>query len=330
MRVDMVQNVKRRWSTIGVRSARLNDVQQATAPAVSTVQLGYLVAVTEHRTWTAAAAALGVSPSALSQGIAELERRLGIELFAWEGRRRVALGHTADVVAYARRVLAESADLGRWLDSVRSGRQGELRVGMIDSAATHHFPGVLRRTRLERPDLDLRVTVAPSSELLRKLADGLLDVAVCVDPAGQGSFDTVPLLRDELAVYAPPGTGARERGNPKEWGPWLLFPEGSLSRVAIERALRRVGARIEVHMESHQPEVLRELVRIGLGWSVLPVFDAESGPEPLERARPEPLVVRRLVAATRRHAPPNAAAAALVSELHRAAPQPSPTSAERA
>ena len=43
-------------------------------PNVSTAQLSYLVAITRHRTWAEAAASLGVTPSALSQGIAELEQ----------------------------------------------------------------------------------------------------------------------------------------------------------------------------------------------------------------------------------------------------------------
>ena len=59
-------------------------------PNVSTSQLAYLVAITRHRTWAEAASSLGVTPSALSQGIAELERRLGVPLFAADGRRRVA------------------------------------------------------------------------------------------------------------------------------------------------------------------------------------------------------------------------------------------------
>ena len=46
-----------------------------TVPTLSTAQLSYLVAITRHRTWAEAATSLSVTPSALSQGIAELERR---------------------------------------------------------------------------------------------------------------------------------------------------------------------------------------------------------------------------------------------------------------
>ena len=46
--------------------------------------------------------------------------------------------------------------------------------------------------------------------------------------------------------------------------------------------------------ESHQPDVLREMTRLGIGWVVLPAVQAETGPAPLRRALQEPVVSRRL------------------------------------
>ena len=66
-------------------------------PAVTTSQLEYFVAALDAPTWRDAASRVGVSPSALSQGIAELERRLGITLFDRDGRRRVPTTAAAEV-----------------------------------------------------------------------------------------------------------------------------------------------------------------------------------------------------------------------------------------
>jgi DNA-binding transcriptional LysR family regulator len=69
--------------------------------------------------------------------------------------------------------------------------------------------------------------------------------------------------------------------------------------------------------ESHQPEVLREMVRLGMGWTVLPEVQAGTGAAGLRRARPEPIVERNLVLGRRvdapRSPPLDALAAALVS-----------------
>ncbi|HAS08986.1 MAG TPA: hypothetical protein DCS55_00450, partial [Acidimicrobiaceae bacterium] len=106
---------------------------------VTTQQLEYLVAIDRHDTWGEAAASVGVSPSALSQGIAELERRLGIALFERDGRRRVPARDHEPVLRYAEATVAATRDLARWLASRRTGTSGVVRLGMIDAAATHHF-----------------------------------------------------------------------------------------------------------------------------------------------------------------------------------------------
>src|SRR3954447_2226987 len=115
--------------------------------------MAYLVAVVDEATWASAAESVGVSPSALSQGLAELERRLGVPLFESQGRRRVLRRSARPVVEHARRVLALTRDLVDWSDRVRGGRQGRVRLGMIDVAAVVHFPATIAAFRAEHPDV---------------------------------------------------------------------------------------------------------------------------------------------------------------------------------
>ena len=80
----------------------------ATLPDLTIRQLEYLVAVADEPTWAVAAQRVGVSPSALSQGLAELERRLGLTLFESVGRRRVLRSSASPVLDHARRVLTSA------------------------------------------------------------------------------------------------------------------------------------------------------------------------------------------------------------------------------
>ncbi len=280
-------------------------------PDLSIRQLEYLVAVADGPTWAAAAERVGVSPSALSQGLAELERRIGVPLFDREGRRRVLRPAASPVLEHARQVVALTGDLARWARRAATGETGRLRVGMIDAAAVAHFPGALHDFREARPDLDLHLRVAPSGDLLDELVGGALDLVVCVDPGDTvRGIDRTPLLEEDLAVYRPDG---KRPTRPATWGPWVLFPETSHTRSVIVEALTRLGAPIEVVAESHQPEVLREMVALGLGWTVLPVAQAEVGDRPLGNGR---VVGRRtLVAARRAGAALDPAIASLVAGL---------------
>lgn len=282
---------------------------------VTTQQLQYLVAIEAAATWGDAAANLGVSPSALSQGIAELERRLGVRLFERDGRRRVPTRDHAEVLRYATRTVAATHDLERWLVRRRGGEAGTVRVGMIDAAATHHYRRALRHFRDARPDVELRMSVAPSGDLLRQLRRGRLDLVVCVRPAETPPGVTVEALFDDpLAVLAPPDT---DPGSPPEqWGPWVTFPEGSHTRALVASALRSAGAAFEVVAESHQPEVLREMVLLDIGWTVLPTA---GDPRLAELVVVEAAVAsRQLVLARREHASPDAAADDLADRLRSA------------
>lgn len=286
-------------------------------PDLSIRQLEYLVAVDEAPTWALASERVGVSPSALSQGLAELERRIGVPLFERDGRRRLVRSSAAPVVAHARQVLGLTHDLAEWSDRLRSGRTGRLRLGMIDAAAVVHFPDRLQAFRADHPDVDLLLRVAPSTPLLDLLAAGELDLVVCVEPTDpRDGIETEVLLTEDLAVYGPPG---KHSDDPAHWGPWVLFPAGSHTRSVVVDALASLGAPLDVVAESHQPEVLREMVRLGTGWTVLPVSQAEHGDRPLDRG--QPLTRRRLVVAHRRGAVRDPTVDQLADEL-RAAVRP--------
>ncbi len=280
-------------------------------------QLEYLVAIDEEPTWARAAERVGVSPSALSQGLAELERRIGVELFESVGRRRVLRTTAQPVLEHARQVVSLTTDLTRWSTRLADGESGGVRLGMIDVAAVVHYPEVLRSFRSERPDVDLLLSVAPSTTLLDDLAAGRLDVVVCVEPpAPAPGIDTEALLSETLVVYAPPGT---EIGPATSWGPWVLFPASSHTRQAVTAGLVHRGASIDVAAESHQPDVLREMVQLGLGWTVLPRTQGEVAASDLVVG--DELLERRLVLARRSKSVHDPAADDLAARLRHGTPR---------
>ncbi len=276
-------------------------------------QLEYLVAVDDAPTWAVAARRVGVSPSALSQGLAELERRIGVDLFENVGRRRVLRTTARPVLDHARQVVTLTTDLTRWSTRLSDGTSGSVRLGMVDVAAVVHFPDVLRSFRAERGDVDLMLSVAPSRSLLDDVARGRLDLAVCVEPPEPlPGIDTVSLLSETLVVYAPPTTVI---GAPSTWGPWVLFPSDSHTRRAVEERLVEVGARVDIAAESHQPDVLREMVQLGLGWTVLPRTQGETALADLVVG--DRLLKRRLVLARRSRSVHDPAADDLAARLRR-------------
>jgi DNA-binding transcriptional LysR family regulator len=157
--------------------------------------------------------------------------------------------------------------------------------------------------------------VGPSGSLFEDLAAGAVDIVVAIAPPSDlGGIRTERLIEEPLGVYRPGGGRA---GSPDRWGPWVLFPDGSHTRSVIGDALRAEGATVEVVAESHQPDVLKEMVHLGLGWTVLPTIQAESGERPLVRAKV--LTSRPMVVAVRSNAAMDPAVIALEKALVEAA-----------
>ena len=240
---------------------------------ITPTQLEYLLAALEEPTWKRAAERVGVSPSAFSQGITEMERRLGLTLFDREGRQRVPNAHALATADHARRILGEIRGLENWAQEVRDGDAGQLTIGMIDTAAVHHFGDALMAYRSRYPEVAVRLIVRPSGELLDLLVAGQADAIVAVSSGRDDPLvKTTPLVTEPLFVYAPPGTAV---GEPDSWGPWVTFPPESSTRRLAAGELARIGVDFEVVAESSQPAVLREMVMLGMGWTVLSSVDAE-------------------------------------------------------
>ena len=186
---------------------------------------------------------------------------------------------------------------------------------MIDTAALGSLAPAVASFRAEQPEVAVTIVVEPSVSLTERVAAGELDVAVVVGPNPVTErlgrrLEMTSLFDEAIYVYPPmPSSGARSRRiAPKDWGPWVTYPAGSQSRELISAALAKLGVAMSVVTESSNPDVLRQMVRLGVGWSALPSDVAESGPSPLRRLPGAALTQRGIVALRRTDALPNASA----------------------
>jgi len=227
-------------------------------------QLAYLREIARGGTWSEAAKRLHISQPALSQAMSELERRLEVPLFDTVGRRRVLSAEGEELLAFAERSLDDLSEVVERLRAGAAGEGGRLRVGMIDAASLYILPGAIREHRRKHRSVRLLLTVAASSELLERLHHHELDLAFITGPHDESGFDSETLLEEKLHIYGP--KGARLESDVD----WVLYPRGSHTRQFIDAALAERSILPRVVLESGNPQVLRQMVSLGFGWSVLP------------------------------------------------------------
>jgi DNA-binding transcriptional LysR family regulator len=276
-------------------------------PNLTVHQLVYVQAALRARSWTDAATELGVTQSALSQAIAEVERRLGVALFDRQGRSRVPTAAAEAVGTIATNMIAAVDDLTGRLAEIENGSRGVLRVGMIDTAALGLLAEPLRAFRKTHPNVRTTLLVEPSVPLTNRVRLGDIDVAAVVIPNSafdddSSTFESIPVFNEPIYVYAPPSTPRRT----STWGPWVSYPADSQSRKLIENALLARNHSFDVEAESSNPDVLRQMVRLGVGWCALPASVAESGSDPLRRFVTDPIAHRQIALLRRKHALENA------------------------
>ena len=138
--------------------------------------LRYFVVVAEELHFRRAAERLHMSQPPLSQQIRALEEEVGATLLL-RNQRRVEL--TAAGVVFlerARQILADVEDAARQARRVQRGEVGRLAVGFVGSAMYSFVPDLLRRFGEHAPDVTLRLHEMGTTEQLRQLEDGRLDV----------------------------------------------------------------------------------------------------------------------------------------------------------
>ena len=164
-------------------------------------QLRYALALAEHQHFGRAAAAVGIAQPPLSKAIAQLESEVGAKLF---DRTRQGVFPTAAgeaLLARARRIDQELSAAAVDAQRAARGETGRLRIGFNNSALLSMLPPVLRRFRVEHPEVRLQLEEMVSVESSRALVAGELDVIICRGaPRGRGvqQLISVAVSRDYL------------------------------------------------------------------------------------------------------------------------------------
>ncbi|MGW7407706.1 LysR family transcriptional regulator [Streptomyces sp. NPDC054833] len=169
-------------------------------------QLRCLVAIVDEGTFTDAAIALGVSQAAVSRNLASLERALGARLLRRTSREVTPTATGLRVVAQARRVLADVADL---VEEATSGHT-RLRIGYAWAALGRHTVAFQRRWGAAHPGTDLHLVRVNSASA--GLAEGACDLAVLRRPMDDRRFDSAIVgLERRLCALAADDPLARRR-----------------------------------------------------------------------------------------------------------------------
>jgi DNA-binding transcriptional LysR family regulator len=288
--------------------------------------LRVLRAVSEHGSVQAAAIALHVSASAVSQQIAKLERELRQPLLEPNGR---GVRLTAVAIRLSERtapVLASMEELEAELDGFRDEVAGPVRLSAFPTAARGVVPALLVALRAMYPALQPSLLEQEPKDAFPLLVRGDIDIVVAQDWFNAPivlppELDRVPLFDDVADVALPPGHRLARRRNVRLEDlvdeRWVTWPPGSTCHDWLVHTFRSMGHEPDVAHTASEHATQLALVAAGLGPAIMPRLGRGEVPKGVAIVSVTPTLHRRVFAAWRSSTPRRTNTFAVRDELVR-------------
>jgi DNA-binding transcriptional LysR family regulator len=237
-------------------------------------QLEILRAVAQTGSFTGAGQQLHLSQSAVSRQILLLEDELQEQLFVRLGRKIRITPAGTTLLGLSQRMFDDLEQTrASILDNQQSVR-GALRLVGGMTVCLYVFPALLKAFRREHPNVDVKLTPGTTPRLVRQLRDGNADLGLITLPVDDPSLVSVPVMREELlivtSVQHPLARKREVKPQDLVRQPFVLFESGSASRGTIEQFFLKEQIAPKVVTETENVEIIKELVKIGMGVSIVP------------------------------------------------------------
>lgn len=234
-------------------------------------QLAVFEAVARIGSIAGAAEEIGLSPSAASMSLKDLETHLGVRLFARSGRRILLTDRGRPMLEMARGILVQVADLEAL--SLPEEVRGRLRIGAAAPVGDYVLPGLCAAFMRRHPGVRIEMRILPSHEVLEGVRNMALDIGFVGAPVNSSYLEAEPWRRDALVVCAGPGHPLAGRGSvPLEQlaaESWVLEKTLSSERISFTvEALKYLNS-LNIVFEAESIEAIKRIVASGAGLACL-------------------------------------------------------------
>lgn len=223
--------------------------------------------------FTQTARELHLTQSGVSHSMKALERDAGCRLLDRLGKKVVLTQAGEQLLQHAGKILAEMemardslAQLGKW-------GKGRLRLGGSTTACQHLIPPVLREFKESFPDQVITLEPGDTPELVAALLRHRIDLALSLETNQEPQLEFHPLFTDELHFMVsslhPWAQALRVRREEIPRQNYILYSKRSLTFRMIEDYFRRDQMLLNTVIEVGSMEATKELVKLGLGISIL-------------------------------------------------------------
>jgi len=204
------------------------------------------VSIVENGSLTAAARARHISQPAVTKQVQRMESEFGLPLLVRGSRRQLELTPAgARVLDFARVTLASLETLERQLAALKTAGPGTVVLAASTIPGEHILPGLLAQFRQAHPEIEVRVTISDTGEVVEKLLEDAADIGIIGSVPDRPGLRLEQFVGDEIVLAVPPDHpfAGREAVSVEELRgqPLILRERGSGTRHSVESALEAAG-----------------------------------------------------------------------------------------
>ena len=226
--------------------------------------------IARHKSVAAASREIGLTPAAAGQQIQQLEEEIGLTLFDRTKRSLSLNTNGRSLIEPIQEIVARFEALG---SNLKSGLSGTIVIGALVSSLMGAFGKTLNELKLRYPDLEIKLLAGLSSNLLDQILEGSIDGAIVTE-----SPFTLPqnvqwteLYREPMILITPAlTTNKSTKSSPRIKLPFIRFERNTWTGHLVDQAIKANKLPIEESMELNSVEAIIELVRQGIGYSIVP------------------------------------------------------------
>ncbi|MBO1809434.1 LysR family transcriptional regulator [Serratia ureilytica] len=239
-------------------------------------QLRVFVAIARHGSFSRAGEAIGLTQSAVSHSVKELEAEVGVRLLD-RTTREVVL--TDAGLRLANRVERLPDELQAALLDARSfgvQRSGTVRVATSQTISAHLMPQCIAAGEREYPEIRIMLRDQAQQQVLHSVRNAEVDFGIVVDPVQAVDLECEAVLHEPFLLLCrddhPFAAQQAVRWSALNGCRLVLQDYASGSRPLIDSALRQQGVEAQVVQEIGHPATLFPMVAEGIGISIFPAL----------------------------------------------------------
>ena len=232
--------------------------------------------IVETQSMTRAAERNGVSQSAVSQRIRILENDLGqILIERSKGKGKVFVTDAGRILYNgAKPLLNGAAELDARMRGLSDDVSGVVRVATVYSVGLHILPERMKPFLKTHPRVNIQLEYSMTSKVYNDVLSSAADVGIVACPSAKGGVDIVPFSNEEMVFICAPEHPLASKSSIRLKDispyPFVAFSDDIPTRTLIDSKLWAAGARVEIVNAYDNIEIIKNLVEIGSGVSIVP------------------------------------------------------------